>query len=952
MPVSAAAPSKESPLLTGQQCSRQSSSVAEAGVTKDEIATVEYLPIVDRPADEPTSTSDANSAVPGTTLAVAEEHLPSEVPQDEDYSVSSGFWSLRDYEQDSPNTPAEHVTQHVDTNQQVQQHNGSVLFRQLWAAEPRPGKIDLSYWNPRRGEAAGTYPRTTTPRDELAFRASGRRSKQRRATRFFMQHVYHHVSSQNDITDQIANTLLRYPAVNGEDEVPFEWDEVLNWSWVLFAESSLSVQRLALLIRQPPSGNQPPVPLWVVMQLLRSASLDPESLSALLVLVESQASSWNWLADEPMLLTVRLLRYARQSALPPFEAIVDMFIKLLHDRPLASSESELRSICHYCNRLLSLLAIPTSVDPFRSMHAQQAAQLALVRHMQEAEPQIPLMREGYRAIAKVQLMHLKTEQEKEWARAKALTWPPWEKQNQMGSVVKPTEYRGMRSRVIKVLERMQETGYAPYDYDLAVRILTGWDTDNSPTWQMRRTAASISIPKPWLRTVSYVAQEHSPLVWSARVEATRTVREAWMCFCAYSAATPQLSQSPRVYHAMFKKLFAREMSASDDGPLPGDGKEVYPDPDLARDRVYIPEEIPSVSALFSRMVAQEIQPYTRLLADLIRQESSLQQGLHYLSFLSVDEEKKTALSSPERHRASEVAAALETVPSYLVRSYVGFLARPIPKHEPRLRFEGQSGPIFVKSVLEAMNMRVQQVSIWNAYFHSLNLHTLSHSRNCHKESLHAVWALACDIVSNIANRKPINFITFTQVASIAFRMGSSVRVGIPETTRDDPITVAKKLFQRAVSTSGDYSRVDLPDQWRRFCTNRRHTKVLHSVPSGDAIEAMVWVLACGTDAQQDIRALLKWVRKHHERITASGHRFSAHNIAAFRVFLEGMWADEEILETWKEQLTIKQRLEAQRMLKELGTWPEETYMKNYLLGLSFKITRVRNKYKSRIAVVS
>jgi len=65
--------------------------------------------------------------------------------------------------------------------------------------------------------------------------------------------------------------------------------------------------------------------------------------------------------------------------------------------------------------------------------------------------------------------------------------------------------------------------------------------------------------------------------------------------------------------------------------------------------------------------------------------------------------------------------------------------------------------------------------------------------------------------------------------------------------------------------------------------------VLHSIPTGDAIEAMVWILgsACTGTAMDDILCLLKWVHHHRGQINAAGHCISAHNLAAFRAFLEG-----------------------------------------------------------------
>ncbi len=129
--------------------------------------------------------------------------------------------------------------------------------------------------------------------------------------------------------------------------------------------------------------------------------------------------------------------------------------------------------------------------------------------------------------------------------------------------------------------------------------------------------------------------------------------------------------------------------------------------------------------------------------------------------------------------------------------------------------------------------------------------------------------------------------------------------------------------------------------------------VLRSIPTGDAIEAMVWVLgsACTENMVDDILALLHWVRRHQKQIIASGHRISVHNSAAFRAFLEGSWADAEIWQNLEERVTVvdsEQRAGAQRIIEALGTWPDDQYMQRYMLALDGKFKRVRNKYKSSI----
>ncbi|KAK5092265.1 hypothetical protein LTR70_001926 [Exophiala xenobiotica] len=864
-----------------------------------------------------------------------------------------GFWSLQPYEQDLQNTTVQDPASPDETKPHLPDHTDSHLFRTLYPAVSRPKKIDLSYWDPIKGEATYQYPTRSEEEDDeeeedSAFRATTNKSISRQITKYFMQHVYPHVSAEHDLPDELATALLHHVTSVERRPGSVNLADVFDYSWILLAEdSAISIDRLAGITRQRERENSSPVPLWVIMQLLRLTNIDAKSLTHLIVLLKDRTENWDWSENQPMLLTVRLLRHARKSAPNCFPPILDLFLHLL--RRYRSTAESMKRTAHWCNRLLSLLAIPTSVSPYKSMRAQQSSQLSLVRYMQESDPELPLMREGYRAIARLQLMHEKTAQERDWARAKALTWPPWEENHQMASVARPSHYPGKRSRVIKVLERMQEGGYALSDHELAIRILAGWDTDYSPTVQVRRTAHSISIAKPWEPRPSLDNVEYSPLIWSARVEATRTLREAWMCFCSYHAATSGKSRSAKVYHAFFKKLLARTLPYSPEGPLPGDGIEVFPDPELDRDRVYIPEEIPSVHDLFMRMVAQEIQPYTRLLGDLLRHEWDLMQGLHYVTYAAIEEKKRQILSSPGKHESSDVAEVLKALPPSLVRPYLGFLARPhreVPKHAPRPRFGGQSGPSFVKSVLESMGSR--EVSLWNAYLGSLTLHRdtrILARMNHHREPLLHIWGLASQATSRMRKTTtPINFMTFMHVATIAFEMASSDSLD-PRSVQGAPTKLAKKLFQEAA-----LNRPLGPARWQEFC---KWDDTMCSIPTGDAIESMVWILGVGSAHSStmigDVLSLLHWVRCRHTQIFTAGYHVTVHNLATFRLFLEASWAGEEDWQTLEEGIhfmSSMQRQELRSIVEGVEGWPDDQYMERYMLIQRGRILRVRRKHKS------
>jgi len=48
-------------------------------------------------------------------------------------------------------------------------------------------------------------------------------------------------------------------------------------------------------------------------------------------------------------------------------------------------------------------------------------------------------------------------------------------------------------------------------------------------------------------------------------------------------------------------------------------------------------------------------------------------------------------------------------------------------------------------------------------------------------------------------------------------------------------------------------------------------------------------------------------------------------------------------------MNSEQRADARRIMEELGTWPDDSYMERYMLSLESKFMRVRNKYKSSLS---
>ncbi|KAJ9656677.1 hypothetical protein H2198_004796 [Neophaeococcomyces mojaviensis] len=817
----------------------------------------------------------------------------------------------------------------------------------------RPATVGVSDWISRRKELNTSDPLRSKWYNVHYLKGHGR---SRRLTKRFTQHVYDQIGADADISDEALAVLLNECEVSLTQQDLTKCLDMLNWSWILLADGSLAIKRLVALAASENKESAQTVPLWVILQILQAERIDAESLHLLLYYIARHESDWTfWHGDAAMLLTVRLLRHARRSAPSCYEPITNLFLEL--SRTIFDGEAsrvDPGKLARWCNRVLNLIAIPASIDPYRSMVSQQTSQLEIVRYIQERVPQIPLSREGYRALAKLQLMHTKTDAERDWARAKALTWPPFQKQHRMGGFIN-VDHPGRKSRVMKVFQRMQEAGYSRHEFDIAAQILAGWDTDSTPTIQTRTSARSIQVRRLWEPGSKYNELDSSPIIWAARVEATRTVREAWMCFCAYNDKMKEKAQSPRVYHAMFKKLLAMPKVYSERGTLPGDGRETFPDSDLPRDLVYIPEEIPSIQELYSRMLNQGVRPQGSFLADLLTQAPSLEQGLQYIRDAQISEDTKRVLTEPGSCSSALVAEVLPKLPSLILRSYVAFLASPyasIPEDWHRLRRPGnmirgiRGHPFPGLSTAKALLVIAQttDMSVWNAYLKALAKHTNTSNKQLRRLDLESIWTQTTNTLLYLRNTSKPDFTTFDPVMDIGYRLQTWARRNIEPAPW--PVRIMKRLFIQAATGT---ERPD-PKNWHSFCRKAEKVEVLHSVPRGDNVESMVWLLASGNaqDQVSDILDLLFWLNKNRDQITSNGRHITKHNMCAFRAYLEGWWA-EELFPSEAEPVEFvsasPEQLEEARGLAQPFGWPSDETVLWYLRSRRAGFQRLLTKLK-------
>ena len=520
----------------------------------------------------------------------------------------------------------------------------------------------------------------------------------------------------------------------------YEASDVVVWVWILTARASEQAALRLLAISDAYSKGRtsviPRVPEFVFLFLLRRREVTARALRYLIIHAWSRLRNQH---DPPMsldsqtketsndisskdlqrtsgrptyhkmsestiiIMVVRLLRHARfvwPAAINSIAMIVTKYVDGISpdvDRLNLGKMSRDVSIrlTKIYNRVLSLLAVPSSEHPLRSVPYHQQAQLSILRRMNEFEPALIINREGYRAAIQVQLAHRKTLQEKEWAELQAKSWPPW-KEAKLGIDVDKGIEMGI-SRARESMARLKEAGYGGQAFEDAANIFSGWDTDQSPTIQTR---ISFQSYRPY--TLQQGKGRNNPWtagrsgeggVWAARILSTRTVNEAWACFLAHKEdALPP----PRVvYYAMIEKLiFDRKRLESEQGSekkrqkqlwgltenqrsisyrvAAGDGKEVLPTPS-PREAIYVRTPAPSLTFLFRQMLKDGIKPSGRFLAFLLVHAESFDEGIDYLRSSSLPPDVVRIMVDEKESDFMNIHQSLELLPDYLLAAHIRFL---------------------------------------------------------------------------------------------------------------------------------------------------------------------------------------------------------------------------------------------------------------------------------------
>ena len=563
----------------------------------------------------------------------------------------------------------------------------------------------------------------------------------------------------------------------------YEPEDLVSWAWILTATTTdRAIQRLLVLDAETnaESYRSRDVPTFIFLSVLRREAWSAGALLKSIVhawarlvgnvvdrrkqlntlhLTEDSRSHEKQSPNDllrPMseqtviIMVIRLLRQARKvwpEACIPIVAMLTNHVGGERSCSLAASRkpNATARLTFVYNTVLSLIALPM-LSPYRSITFQQRAQFNILRRMNEFNPPLAIDREGYRAVTRVQLAHRKTSRERDWASLKAKSWPPW-KEDKSGLDADKGPHYGM-SRASEIRKKLEQAGYCARQWELAADVLAGWDTDGSPTIQKRKLLSRPIMSRGFLEEDEAEPPSKTD-IWAARIEATRTIDEAWACFLAFkdakSADRPQ-SSFQHVYHSMIEKLIFEERRLrtkkpdehvnADPAPgnavllpLPGDGKEVCEKPG-PREAIYVRSSPPKVETFIDMMIRENVHLSPRLLNFLLTHASSFRAGIRYLNLSPLPTEVVKCLISGDPTDISELFK-IHVVPLRFFTAFVQFLCRFTPQvHSEKLPVVILKGADHRKSPHPRINPLQQALRLmgarkpyyrppWNSLLHAL-----------------------------------------------------------------------------------------------------------------------------------------------------------------------------------------------------------------------------------------
>lgn len=803
--------------------------------------------------------------------------------------------------------------------------------------EPPPEKTDLSYTNPRRRKPGGLLRRSrvSLPTDEMLARREGPIS-------------LYSILARHIRAVTLAPEAEIEPELTSQEEAllkskGYSLRSVEQWTTLLLDSKSL----VAADMFKP--GNPTP-PFFLVLLFLRRKHIRTFALGITMRHIANrlQAEPLHW--PSLKLLVVRLLRHARTVWPESIPWIASLFsseaLRIYEEGKKEGrlTQRKVSDLTHFSNTFLSLLSLPTSLDPVISSLHQEKAQFHVLAFMASCEPPLLVTKTGFRSTARNQLAHAKTAQEREWAELKGPSWPPW-KENR-NAMDEDKDYDFGASRASRILHRMFEAGYGPGIWEEVAESYAGWDTDQSPTIQTRTSLPAFST--------QYKHRDHlDGLLWAARVRATRTRREAWACFLAHE--TSDAPAHLEVYHAMFEKLHSYEIpeqepdaselfETNEQQPLPGDMKEVLSDPKSPLHLVHLSEPMPTYEQLYHRMVGKGLRPYGRFLAFLVETVPD------FSTVLSVLESSKDDFDGGVRHLLEGTfsdEASMPQLPGYFLASFIRFLCRfgrfsqppsatpiPISPGEHNLRFKMDQSYLLEYAYALLFQARPRYRPAWTAYMQKLHfgsfiMRARGHRRTRQMTSKYATMFYLLEKMDDIElDPDDAQFLLACNIARYEAQSAFRGSLDIEETRyllSTGPRSL-RTLFHTLVGANTDPND-PIP---------RKETKPLPPhIPGPAQLHAYVRALGLFRD-YEGLFSFATWAKTYHAEVNARAHaqrggrKILYRTFVALRAAIEGVLDKEQQGQGATTELAelIKAQLES---VKEWG-WPPDHHLDMYLKG--------------------
>ncbi|KAF1946508.1 hypothetical protein EJ02DRAFT_500034 [Clathrospora elynae] len=796
--------------------------------------------------------------------------------------------------------------------------------RELYFIAPS-SKNDLSYTQPRRVSGKRRQPSKAVPSPSDPFWIPESVSLYSVLARYLAHHTVPRLIESEFRHTQAELDLLRARG--------YTLKSVEQWASCLTDSRSIVAAKIFESSIEKP-------PLFLLLLFLRRKYLRVFALGIIMRHLKHRAEteSMSWAALK--IITIRLLRHGRElwpESMPWMASFFATEACRLHDdaggsRPL--SPQILSDVTQFCNNYLLLLSLPATTRPVVFSTHQEKAQFQILQYMASNSPAIVVTRLGFRSVTRNQLAHAKTLQEREWAELKGASWPPW-KENRT-AMDEDKSYEFGASRASKILHRMYEAGYGGRIWEELAQVYAGWDTDSSPTIQTRTSL-------PHFSSQYGEAKRLRPLLWAGRIRTTRTRREAWACFLSYELSGE--AAHSEIYLAMFEKLYyapAERSNRPDFSPdssqdlqeaatdvLPGDMKEVLPDPLSSLHYVFLSEPVPAYKQLLHRMHAMHVQPSSRLLAFLLETCPGFDMGL---DMLAVAKDKFDGGMGRILSGMHDDNSAVHSIPGYLFTAILRFLCRfgrfeqppskmltflPPEQHIYQLKLNRQYLLEYAYALLAFYRPKYRPA--WAVF-----VSKLVQQKGSELAGNTIRYTIICDMIEHMEQ-------TDVDVDDELFRLVCTATLYAAQAVNQGAASIEDARYLHTTGSSRlrtlFHGLVGANADMQSPVSNREMgDTVPPHVPGPAEFHAYVRALGILRD-HEGLYSFTTWLTKHQAEVTArakaqrSGRQILFRTLVALRIALNG--APEEIAHLIKTQI---------EGVEEWGGWPAQDYVDMYMKG--------------------